>query len=582
VVSTDLEGNITSWNKGAERLFGYKEAEAIDRNISFVYPEGEQIFLIEQIIKPLQQKGSHETEVHMLHKSGKDIYAHLSLSMLIDNQGKASGMIGYALDITDRKKIEKALQESEARLNHLLTSSPVVIYSCKATENFPATYCSENLRDIFNLDPDEFIRIENYWADHIHPDDKQRVFTDLQDIFKHDYYEHEYRFRMRDGSYRWIFDGLRLIRDAEEQPLEIIGYWQDITEQKEIQDNLRDSEGRFRTLVENATDGIFVHDFNGNFIDVNQQACKSLGYSKHELLGMKVSDIDVVAKVEQLTWAELEQGKVLTVEGMHIRKDGSTFPVEVNISQITKDNKPCILALARDISQRKQTEGQLKEVNRELEAFAYSVSHDLRAPLRSINGFCNILLDEYSHAMDEDALMYMQRIVGASNKMSQLIDDLLQLSRVSRKELKTEHFNLSTMFSGSFKNLQTSEPGRKVEINVQPNLVIKGDKGLFNIVVNNLVSNAWKYSSKRKHAIIEFKASYQDGKQVFSICDNGAGFNMDYINKLFQPFQRLHPEKDFEGDGIGLATVQRIIHRHGGKIWAESEEGKGACFFFTL
>lgn len=598
---TDVDGNLLMVSPSVEGLLGYRPQELLGTQLADLYVEPEGRIKFTQSLK--NSNGLiKDYEAPLKHRDGHEVWVSTNAHYYKDHEGVIAGVEGLTRDISERRQAEQELEsyhqhleelvteratqlkKSESRLNHLLTSSPIVIYSCEAFGEFAATYCSDTMKDVFGYEPAEFTETPGFWVNGIHRDDRERVLVDMGNVFTTGWHEHEYRFRMPGGSYRWVYDEFRLIRDDKNEPLEIIGCWIDIDDRKKIQQELEYSEERFRSLVENATDAIFVHTPQGKFHDVNRWACESLGYSREELLTMTVADIEVGADTDKLVtaWPVLQQGEVLTIDGMHRRKDGSTFPVEVNISMITMRGESCVIALARDITQRKQTEGQLKEVNKELEAFAYSVSHDLRAPLRSINGFCNILLEEYSETMDEDALMYMRRIVGASNKMSDLIDDLLQLSRISRREVKSEIFNLSDMVENTIKSLQSSDTSRKVEIEVQPDLMVRGDRGLFSIVVSNLLSNAWKYSSKKEKTVIKFRARPQDGNIVYSICDHGAGFNMDYIKKLFLPFQRLHPEKEFDGNGIGLATVQRIIHRHGGKIWAESEEGEGACFFFTL
>ncbi len=225
---------------------------------------------------------------------------------------------------------------------------------------------------------------------------------------------------------------------------------------------------------------------------------------------------------------------------------------------------------------------QLETSNKELEAFAYSVSHDLRTPLRGISGFSQILLIEHQDKLDDTAKNYLQRISTATLRMSQLIDDMLSLSRVSRAEMSIQLLDLSKLAQEIANNLMVNQPDRKVVFTIQAGIKAKGDKGFLQIVLKNLIGNAWKFTSKQSSATIEFGIFEQDDKRVFFVRDNGAGFNMKYAHKLFGPFQRLHSLKEFSGTGIGLATVQRILQRHGGKVWAEGEVGKGATFYFTI
>jgi signal transduction histidine kinase len=224
---------------------------------------------------------------------------------------------------------------------------------------------------------------------------------------------------------------------------------------------------------------------------------------------------------------------------------------------------------------------ELETTNRELEAFSYSVSHDLRAPLRAIDGFARALSEDYADRLDESGLDYLRRVCGGAQRMGYLIDDMLQLSRISRATLNPASVNLSAMARAITAQLAANTPEREATVEITPGLTGHGDERLLNIVLTNLLDNAWKYSGKTEAARIEFGAVRQDNEIVYFVRDNGAGFDMQYAGKLFGAFQRLHGA-EFPGTGIGLATVQRIVRRHGGRVWAEAEPAKGAAFFFTL
>lgn len=220
--------------------------------------------------------------------------------------------------------------------------------------------------------------------------------------------------------------------------------------------------------------------------------------------------------------------------------------------------------------------------NRELEAFAYSVSHDLRAPLRSIGGFSHVLLEDCAAQLSNQGKDSLQRIVSNVEKMGQLIDDLLKLSRVTRVEMQRGRVDLSRMARKIFEELRKSRPDRRVAFVVADGLIASGDDRLLNVVLGNLIDNAWKFTSRRERATIEVGAFERAGGTVFFVKDNGTGFDMAYAGKLFQPFQRLHPMREFPGTGIGLATVKRIIERHGGRVWVKAEAGKGTTVYFVL
>lgn len=257
-------------------------------------------------------------------------------------------------------------------------------------------------------------------------------------------------------------------------------------------------------------------------------------------------------------------------------------------------------ALVQENSERKQAEAEvrnlnielekrveertirLKAANKELDAFAYSVSHDLRAPLRGIDGFSLALLEDYENKLDQTGKDFLHRIRKGCVRMGDLIDDLLNMSRLTRGEIHRETVDLSAMATEVLGNLSSANPERTVKIDIAPGASVIGDKGLLRAVIENLLGNAWKFTSKKETATISFGVANQDGQPVYFVKDNGVGFNMAYADKLFGAFQRLHTVREFEGSGIGLATVQRIIHRHGGRIWAEAEENAGAAFYFTL
>jgi len=224
----------------------------------------------------------------------------------------------------------------------------------------------------------------------------------------------------------------------------------------------------------------------------------------------------------------------------------------------------------------------LEAANKELDAFCYSVSHDLRAPLRGMDGFSLALLEDYGDRFDETGQDYLRRVRAASQRMAQLIDDLLALSRVTRREMSRQQVDLSALAEAVASDLRASGPARHVELHVAPGLVANGDPALLRVVLENLLGNAWKFTGKRPDARIEFGTAQRDGAMAFFIRDNGAGFDMAYADKLFVPFQRLHSTSEFPGTGVGLASVQRVIQRHGGRVWAEAEVGKGATFYFTL
>lgn len=236
-----------------------------------------------------------------------------------------------------------------------------------------------------------------------------------------------------------------------------------------------------------------------------------------------------------------------------------------------------------DLERRVQERtSQLQQANRELEAFSYSVSHDLRSPLQHINGFATLLAEDYEAGLDNKGQGYLRRIQNGTREMAELINDLLRLGKLAQTELKVGRVQLSTIAQNVVGALRFSDPERRVEVKIEQNVEAEGDPGLLRAAIENLLSNSWKYTTKTERPVIEFGVSAGPRGRTYFVRDNGAGFDMKYADKLFAPFQRMHRDEEFSGHGIGLATVQKVVHRHGGEIWAEAEPGKGATFYFTL
>lgn len=238
--------------------------------------------------------------------------------------------------------------------------------------------------------------------------------------------------------------------------------------------------------------------------------------------------------------------------------------------------------IEQELRRRAEVEASLSAANEELQAFSYSISHDLRTPLSTMKGFTSFLLEDYQNILDETGRDYLTRIIKSADQMSRLIDDMLNLSKISRQDMIMQNVDLSALSMAIIDELRKSQPHRQVDISIQSNILAHGDEKLLKIALTNLLSNAWKYTTKALRPCIELGYFVKNSETVFFVRDNGAGFPMEHLSKLFKPFQRLHSEKEFTGTGIGLAIVQRVISRHGGRIWAEGEVDKGTTFYFTL
>ncbi len=371
---------------------------------------------------------------------------------------------------------------------------------------------------------------------------------------------------------------------------------QEVTERKQTEDALRLSEERFRLMVSDVKEyAILMLDPDGRVTSWNAGAERTKGYLADEILGQHFSLFypkeDVLrGKPAFALNTALEHGRYED-EGWRVRKDGSTFWADVVLTALRDKTGQLrgFCKVTRDVTVRKQNEellrlknAQLETANHELDAFSYSVSHDLRAPLRGIDGFSQALLEDYGEKLDSVGQNYLQRVRLAAQNMSALIDDLLNLSRVTRSEMYRERLDLSAVVKSIAVDLQRGAPSRNVTFVITEGLTADGDSRLLRVAIENLLGNSWKYTSGHSSARIEFGFHQANGRSAFFVRDDGAGFDQRYSDRLFGAFQRLHSMTEFPGTGIGLATVQRIIHRHGGEIWAEGEVEKGATFYFTL
>ena len=311
--------------------------------------------------------------------------------------------------------------------------------------------------------------------------------------------------------------------------------------------------------------------------------CREMLSNPNELIDVPEAFVTPVAEIgEGISIPMLTAGKLVGILKFDPGHSHTAFtPGQIKALNILASTGAS--ALARGLAEnRAALMEELERKNNELEAFSYSVSHDLRAPLRSIDGFSNALLEDYAAQLDQRGLDYLRRVLAATNRMGNLIDDLLELSRVGRAELLRRRVDLSKLAHNVASELSRANPGREVEVSIADGVDASADPRLMQVVFENLLGNAWKFTASVPKAAIEFGEARLDGTLAYFIRDNGAGFDMNYASKLFAPFQRLHKEADFPGTGIGLATVHRIVERHGGRVWAQAEVNHGAAFFWTL
>ena len=466
---------------------------------------------------------------------------------------------------------------------------------------------SELLHKILGTDPTQTVG-PDLLSSLVHADDWPRVEAAMQrSIQEGKEYEVEYRFLRPDGEIRWLFSKARLQLDAEGKPLRLVGIAQDITQRVSMEWELNAYRKHLEQLVEERTatvrqqaqiidqahDSVITTDLDGFVTSWNNGAQRLFGFAPDQAIGRHISQVYPKSQLEHLqrdVIAPIKAQGQHEVELIMQRADGSEFPAHLSLSLLYDDQgRPRgMVGYSLDISEQKKREQELallaqnlQAANKELESFSYSVSHDLRTPLRAIDGFSLALMEDYAHQLDETALDYLNRVRNGAQRMGMLIDDLLQLARVSREPLKLEEVDLSEIASSIIQELQANEPSRNIEYTQDEDIRVMGDARLMRIMLDNLLGNAWKFTSKEAISQITFQR-LPGNPQILSIKDNGVGFDMRYADKLFGAFQRLHRVADFPGTGVGLATVQRIVHRHGGKIWAEAREGEGANFYFSL
>jgi PAS domain S-box-containing protein len=502
--------------------------------------------------------------------------------------------------VLEAKRHQAALQESERRFRTLVQNSSDVITVVDAEGTI--SYVSPAVERVTGYRPEELVGKSVF--DHVRPDDLEQGRRTFAEVWSQPGVHPPFEFRVphKDGSWRHSEFLLNNLLDDPSVGGVVINQ-RDITERKEAEEALSRSEERYRAVVEQSAEGLYLVDgVTRRILETNPALQNMLGYTADELRGMGLHEIvahareDVEANVERT----LNEGTRFIRERGYRRKDGSVVEVEIAASAIDYGQKRVICAAIRDITGRKQAErairrfneeledrvrrrtAQLRASNEELQALSSSVSHDLRAPLRAMTGFSRILLEDYGERLDEAGQDYLRRVQEAGERMSMMIDDLLDLSRLMRREMRLEEVDLSALARDVAEHLRRVDPQRRARFAVAEGISVSGDAELLRVVVENLLENAWKFTSKKTEALIEFGAVGEGGGPVYYVRDNGVGFDEAYADKLLAPFQRLHGEGEFEGTGLGLSTVARIVRRHGGSLWAEGEVGRGATFFFTL
>lgn len=548
---------------------------------------------------------TYSIEKRYLRKGGGLVWINLTGALAKRIDGSPDYFIAVVENISARKQVEAALRESQERLQLLIDHAPASMAMFDRDMRYLAV--SHRWMVDYGLGEREILGLSHY-----------EVFPDIGDAWKAVHQlglsgeivgRDEDRFERADGSVQWLRWEVRPWHSADSGVGGIVIFTEDITATREAAEALRDSESRLRATVDTALDSIIVIDSGGHIVEFNPAAEQCFGYQRAEVLGRELAPLIIPERhreAHRLGLQRLRDGPAAgdmlgrRTEVTALRAEGSEFAAELAVEMVHRDRGSLFVAYLRDISERlrdrqkildlnanlergvAERTAELSAANRELDAFAYAVSHDLRAPLRAMNGFSQALEEDYGDKLEGEAKDYLAQIRIASRRMGDLIDGILTLSRSTRGEVRRDDVDLSAIARRRLDECAHFEPERRVAVSVEDGLRVRGDHRMLEAVLGNLIDNAWKYTAKADAPSVRVYSDMRDGHCWFCVADNGTGFDMTHAARLFQPFQRLHRQDEFPGLGIGLATVQRIIHRHGGEIVARGATGHGATFRFRL
>jgi PAS domain S-box-containing protein len=707
-------------NPAIQKLFGEAAEDVLNKKPADESPVHAPQTYIDQLRQVVESASERAIEMPFRTAQGEMHWGHMRFVPEFGPDGEVASVLAIGRDVHE-------IKESERRFRMLAENFPDAVVRFDRDGRY--TYVNPAVEKAFGLPAEAFIGKR---LPELRPNSDQEQIDTATALIRRTFDEGV----ANDGEMSWDTPrGKRYYKtrnvpekDATGNVVSVLGIAHDITEIRQAADELRASEARFRTFVDHAADAFFLHDEGGAILDVNRQACESLGYTREELVGMTPYHFDASldpAVIDEME-ARLAAKEVIVFDTRHRRKDGRVFPVEVRSRGFRQGERQLAVSFARDITERKQMEAalaaqerefrtlaenspdnisrydthcrvvyvnptqvktlgrpaseilgstpmeqsgnddgrkyqekisavlqtganaemdvvvpdrgagvryhnvrfvpergsdgaitgvlamgrdvtervqaeveirllnqeleqrvadrtaKLEQANKELGAFAYSVSHDLRAPLRHIDGFIGLLHKKAAGALDEQGRHYMDAIAGAAQKMGLLIDDLLAFSRMGRHAMAFRPVALGTLVHAVIQELEPDAAGRHIDWRIGDLPVVSGDAAMLQMVLSNLIANALKFTRPRHRAEIEIGCQGGEKETIFFIRDNGVGFDMTYVDKLFGVFQRLHRAEEFEGTGIGLATVQRIIQRHGGTVWAESEVEKGTAIYFTI
>jgi PAS domain S-box-containing protein len=578
IIGKTLEGTILTWNPGAEKQYGYPADEVIGKSVSIIVPPDKADELAE-ILKRIGRGERFENfETERLTKDGRRLNVSLTISPILDEGGKVIGASTIAHDITERKKAEAELilankelifqnEEKEKRAAELVVANRELVYQNEEKEKRAAELVVANKELVYQNEEKEKRAAELVVAN------KELVFQNK---------EKEKRAAELAVANKELAFQKKKIRKLNTE-------LETIVEKRTAQ--LQETIELNQKMIETSSLGIFACRADGPCVIANPAVARISGAPLDTMLQLNFRELESWKKNGLFDKAEaaLATGKEQRVESHLTAIFGKDAWLNYYFTTFTSNGELHFLMMVEDITERKQADqalqqrtAQLEAANKELEAFSYSVSHDLRSPLRAIDGFSRILLEEYAPQLPAEASRYLDLVRSNTQKMGELVDDLLAFSRLGRQPLKKQSLSPEGIVRESLEDLSPEQAGRQVEIVLGALPDCEADPALLKQVFVNLISNALKFTRQRDVAHIEIGSEEKDGRPAYYVRDNGVGFDMQYVGKLFGVFQRLHRAEDYEGTGVGLAIVQRIVSRHGGRAWAEAELDKGATFYFTL